>query len=236
MKFTPSIVLDAPAYYVNHFNGKCNSDKCLILRDLGLESDSEYMNQSFGYMNKPVNILDLTNNKISGLPNLKERTDIHTLLIARNRVSYIDGKLLPKRLENLVLGHNNITSLDELNGLKSGPKTLTNLCLRANDVCHMEGYREYIIKLMPHLQVLDFTKVTDKERKAAKSFELPKHKKQKTGDAKHKEPYDESVELINMVVKKMTKEEREDLKKQLANATTLDEILRLEKLLSGGVE
>lgn len=48
-------------------------------------------------------------------------------------------------------------------------------------------------------------------------------------------PRDKTMEIMNLVVSKMTVERRNELKKQLAEATSLEEIARLEKLLSGGV-
>lgn len=139
MKFTPSVVIDAPCYYVDHFHAKNNNvDKCVILRDRKLESDADSMPASLRHLSKPVHILDLTNNELRELPNLRDRRDIHTLLLGRNQIAHLNGKRLPRKLANLVLAINDISSLSQLKGLHYAPKTLTNLSLRGNPICHLQ--------------------------------------------------------------------------------------------------
>lgn len=110
----PSIVIDAPQYYVDHFNGKHNVDKCVILRDLQLESDTESMPSSMKHLTKPTHILDLTNNDLLTIPDLSSRDDIHTLLLARNNIVDVDGRLLPMNLQNLTLSNNGLRRFEEL--------------------------------------------------------------------------------------------------------------------------
>ena len=47
-------------------------------------------------------------------------------------------------------------------------KSLTMLSLLHNPVVTRRNYREYVIHKFPNLRVLDFKKVKDKEREAAK--------------------------------------------------------------------
>lgn len=164
MKVTPSTILDAPSYYSSHFNGKYNTDRCLVLRDLELEYDDTTLPTSMKMMPSGTHIVDLTNNSFTSVPPLSERSDVHTLLLSRNNIHAIDGSLLPNRLRNLTLAHNGIETLDQLNGLKSAPNTLENLSLKGNNVCYIEGYREYVLQLLPQLRVLDFSKVKAQER------------------------------------------------------------------------
>lgn len=238
MKFTPSIVIDAPQYYVDHFNGKYNVDKCVILRDLQLETDSESMPSSLKHLTKPTHILDLTNNDLIMIPDLSSRDDIHTLLLARNNIVDIDGRLLPMNIQNLTLSNNSIRRFEDLQRLRRVPKTLKNLILIGNQVCHLANYREQVLRLVPHLETLDFQNVSTEERKNATTFS-----RQADGEtlapvsasAKDNKSRDKTMEIMNLVVSKMTVEKRNELKKQLAEATSLEEIARLEKLLSGGV-
>ncbi|CAD6645374.1 XXYS1_4_G0019800.mRNA.1.CDS.1 [Saccharomyces cerevisiae] len=238
MKFTPSIVIDAPQYYVDHFNGKYNVDKCVILRDLQLETDSESMPSSLKHLTKPTHILDLTNNDLIMIPDLSRRDDIHTLLLGRNNIVEVDGRQLPMNVQNLTLSNNSIRRFEDLQRLRRAPRTLKNLTLIGNQVCHLANYREHVLRLVPHLETLDFQNVTAEERKSAMSFP-----RQADGDTlgpvntaiKDNGSRDKTMEIMNLVVSKMTVERRNELKKQLAEATSLEEIARLEKLLSGGV-
>ncbi|CCH58405.1 hypothetical protein TBLA_0A06120 [Henningerozyma blattae CBS 6284] len=236
MKFTPSTIIDAPSYGVDFFDGTFDVDKCVILRDLDLESDSATMNTSLASLAPSTNILDLTNNSLTVLPNLRNHKSLHTLLLARNRIRTIDGRLLPSNLNNLVLSNNGITTLDQVNGLQHAPKTITNLSLRGNQICHLEGYRTYILTLLPSLQILDFTKITQDERNAVKdgTIKLKQVSHQLQADSKAISE-DKSLELMQHVVHKMTDERKKELKLQLINATSLEEIDRLEKLLAGGI-
>lgn len=238
MKFTPSVVIDAPGYYVDHCSGGKNTDKCIILRDKQLESDSESMPVSLKHLSKPTNILDLTNNELKELPNLRNRTDIHTLLLGRNDIKYVNGKGLPRHLRNLVLANNNISSISQLKGLHYAPKTLTNLSLRGNPICHLQDFRIHVIRYIPKLQVLDFQNVTKEERRLANSKienrgDMVKDQLQKVSVSKNRERKDKNIELMNFVIGKMSEERKKELKQQLSNAKSLDEIMKLEKLLSG---
>ncbi|CAI4052840.1 U2 snRNP complex subunit LEA1 SKDI_16G0660 [Saccharomyces kudriavzevii IFO 1802] len=238
MKFTPSLVLDAPQYYVDHFNGKYNVDKCVILRDLQLEIDSESMPSSLKHLTKPTHILDLTNNDLIMIPDLSSRDDIHTLLLARNNIVDVDGRLLPMNIQNLTLSNNGIRRFEELQSLRRAPKTLKNMTLLGNQVCHLANYREQVLRLVPHLETLDFQNVTADERKNASrlSGQMNSGISRSVGTTvKDNETRDKTIEIMNLVVSKMTVERRNELKKQLAEATSLEEIARLEKLLSGGV-
>ncbi|QLG71061.1 hypothetical protein HG535_0B00990 [Zygotorulaspora mrakii] len=237
MKITPSVVIDAPEYYVDHFNGKYNLDKCTILRNLRLESDSEAMSSSLKHIAKPTRVLDFTNNELILIPDLQLRTDIHTILLGRNQISHVDGKALPSRLVNLVLASNNIAHFEQLNGLQASPKTLKNVVLRGNQVCHLQGYREYVVRLLPQLEVLDFTRVTPKDREKSKvESPIGAPSMSISSDNFRNEPRDKSMEIMNLVVGKMSEEKRKVLNQQLKNATSLAEIAKIEKLLSGRVQ
>lgn len=238
MKFTPSVVIDAPGYYVDHFQGGNNVDKCVILRDKQLESDSESMPASLKHLSRPTNVLDLTNNELKEIPNLRNRTDIHTLLLGRNDIKYVNGKRLPRHLKNLVLANNNISSISQLKGLHHAPKTLINLSLHGNPICHLQDYRVHVIRLIPKVQVLDFQNVTREERRLANSKiergeVTTKELAQKVPVPANRERKDKNIELMNFVVGKMSEERKKEIKQQLANAKSLDEIMKLEKLLSG---
>ena len=172
------------------------------------------------------------------VPDLSSREDIHTLLLARNNIVDVDGRLLPMNIENLILSSNSIKRFEELQRLRKAPKTLKNLVLVGNQVCHLANYREQVLRLVPQLESLDFQNVTAEERKNATKVSIGAdgEKLRPIGVlAKDNGTRDKTMEIMNLVVSKMTVERRNELKKQLAEATSIEEIARLEKVLSGGV-
>ncbi|QLL33638.1 hypothetical protein HG536_0E05490 [Torulaspora globosa] len=232
MRFTPSVLLDAPEYYVDHLNGKHDVDKCTILRNLQLETDTESMPSSLKRLSKPTHILDLTNNELVAIPDLRDRSDIHTVLLSRNQITATNGRLLPGRIRNLVVANNNISTLEQLNGLKNAPGSLETLVLRGNQVCHLQGYREHVLRAVPNLTVLDFERVTQEERvRSRETQEIDIASEAVATGVKR----DKSLEIADLVVSKMSEERKNELKAQLASATSLAEIARIEKLLAGGV-
>ncbi|SCV01205.1 LAMI_0G10000g1_1 [Lachancea mirantina] len=240
MIVTPGIVLDAPTYYQDALNGKCESDKCVTLRDLDLETDQNSMPLMLTKLPYPCHILDLTNNNLTQLPPISDRTDVHTVLCSRNQISSPNGSLLPRNVKRLTLARNGIDNLEQLNDLKSAPASLENVNLRSNGVCYLQGYRDYVIQLLPGIKTLDFTAVSDGERRrvahgAAKNSLETDASVTITAAVSSAAPRDKSAELMSDVVMKLDEDTREKLKDQLSNATTLEEIDRIEKILSGGV-
>ncbi|CCK69857.1 U2 snRNP complex subunit LEA1 KNAG_0D01050 [Huiozyma naganishii CBS 8797] len=238
MQLTPSIVTDAPSYYVNHLQRQYNLDKVVILRDLGLENDSISMPTSLKRLAFPTHIIDLTNNELTSIPNLSPRQDIHTLLLARNRISLVDGRALPCKLRNLVLTSNKIDRFELLSSLRFAPRTLKVLSLRGNPICHLEDYRINVIRYLPYLQSLDFTTVTKDERLAARKLKklnpVAEESVSLSSIVTTSTNKDKETELMDLVVSKMSEEQRKNLVDQLNKATSLEEISRLEKILSGG--
>lgn len=232
MKITPSVVLDAPTYYVSHFNGVYDTEKCVVIRDLGIECDDEAMPAVLAKLPKPTHVLDLTNNELNQIPDLSAHDEITTLLLGRNRISKIDGRRLPRRLRRLVLSNNGVEQLAALEGLRHAPKTLENLSLRGNSVCHLEDYRVFALSRAPQLKTLDFTKISDQERNAGCKFRSSPGKDIAPSRQEFK---DKNEEIMDVIVGKMSDEVRNRLKDELAAASTLDEIERIESLLSGGV-
>lgn len=233
MKFTPSVVLDAPQYYVDLLNGKYDVDKCTILRDLQLETDTVSMPSSLRRLSKPTHVLDLTNNELLLVPQLRDRGDIHTVLLSRNQIAVLDGRALPGRIRNLVVANNNVSTLEQLDGLRYAPASLENLVLRGNSVCHLQGYREHVLRLVPSLTVLDFERVTQRDRVRAR--EAPQTAVAGGEPVVSGVTRDKTSEIVDLVVRKMSTERKNELKAQLASATSLAEIARIEKLLAGGV-
>lgn len=90
---------------------------------------------------------------------------LKTLLMSNNRIHRIDANIassLPS-LETLILAHNQIVDLVELEGVLKLSK-LQYLSLVENPVQRQEYYRQYIIHRLPSLKMLDFKKVTQTVR------------------------------------------------------------------------
>ncbi|QLQ81199.1 hypothetical protein HG537_0E05540 [Torulaspora globosa] len=231
MKLTPSVVLDAAEYYVDHVDGKHDVDKCKVFRNLQLESD-ESMVSSLKRLSRPMHIVDFTNNELVCVPDLSGRNDIHTVLLSRNQITVLDGGKLPRKIRNLVVANNNVCSLEQLNGLKNAPGSLETLVLRGNQVCHLQGYREHVIRAVPSLRVLDFERVRQEERIRAGELQDVDIGPEAVATGVRR---DKSLEIADLVVSKMSEERKNELKAQLESATSLAEIARIEKLLAGGV-
>ncbi|SCU98939.1 LAFA_0G20978g1_1 [Lachancea sp. 'fantastica'] len=240
MKLTPGALIDAPKYYNNIGNGTHNTEMTVVLRDLQLENDNEAMPAVIRkYLPSATQILDLTNNDLTAIPDLRAKTSITTLLLSRNRIHGIDGSSLPRHLRSLVLANNGISKLGDLQGLRKSPRTLRNLVLRGNQVCYLENYRLYTLSLVPQLQTLDFSKISDDERQKARLFKSADLSKEtgvnQQADQRAKTPRDKDGEVMSVVLEKMDTDVREKLKEQLANAATLEEMERIEKILTGGL-
>ena len=91
---------------------------------------------------------------------------------------------LPK-LDTLIMTNNNIQELADIETLSTA-KTLTMLSLLHNPVVAKPNYRLFVIHRFPNLRVLDFKKVKDKEREAAKKLFKTKEGKTQLKDISRK--------------------------------------------------
>jgi U2 small nuclear ribonucleoprotein A' len=181
--------------------------------------------------------IDLTNNEIVTMGNFPLLMKTRTLLLAKNRVNNIQEGIqlqLPK-LKSLSLVGNSISDYSTLEKLKH-LKRLEDLYMNDNPICLMEHLREFTIWCLPNLKVLNFEKVSMKERQRARELfgdvDEPTELvyKLRTIGKKHTGSNDD----IGSVVKKLSEEEREKLKQELKSATSLKDIDRIETALRNG--
>jgi Leucine-rich repeat (LRR) protein len=122
--------------------------------------------------------MDLSDNEIVRLENFPVMRRLRVLVACNNRISRVSPSLaatLPS-LETLVLSHNRIAALADLDAL-SGLKRVTVLSLVGNPVTRVPNYRLFTVYRFPALQLLDFARVRRKERlEAAKFFASKKGK------------------------------------------------------------
>jgi U2 small nuclear ribonucleoprotein A' len=115
--------------------------------------------------------LDFSDNDIKKLDNFPMMKRLDGLLFHNNSISRIHpqiGSYLPN-LTTLMLTNNKLVYYYEIEHLSSILK-LSVLCLADNPVSYKQYYREVVIYRIPQLKVLDFQKITPKEKKDIKQF------------------------------------------------------------------
>jgi U2 small nuclear ribonucleoprotein A' len=191
-------------------------------RELDLRSNRIPAIDNLSVTRDQYDTIDLTDNDISVLGNFPRLERLQNLYISRNNIAKIDrglGAVLPQ-LSCLILAHNSIEELESLDPLSELGSTIKVLSLANNPVCKRKNYRQHIIQLLPNLKVLDFSKVTTLERQQAKQISLSRD---------HVEPKTSPAVL--------TEKERQRIAKiqtAIQQAKSLDEIQRLEHILSMG--
>ncbi|EFQ30740.1 U2 small nuclear ribonucleoprotein A [Colletotrichum graminicola] len=195
----------------------------------------------------PHDSIDFTDNDIQVLGNFPLSPRLQTLLLAHNRVSSIQPAL-PNAIPNLaqlVLASNQLAELADLDVL-AGFKRLTHLVLADNPVTKKENYRYWVVWRCPSVRFLDYQKVKEAEREKAREL---------FGTAE--EPTAEASKIMGIKSKKLdlaasngatggggatsklsriklTDKEKERLKEMIKKADSLQEIIRLEKMLTEG--
>ncbi|PCD40180.1 U2 small nuclear ribonucleoprotein A' [Fusarium graminearum] len=209
----------------------------------------------------PHDAIDFTDNDIQVLGNFPLSPRITTLLLARNRVSSIQpslAKAIPN-LANLVLSSNNLVELADLDALASFPR-LTHLVLSDNPVSKKENYRYWVLWKCPSVRFLDFVKVKESEREQARELfgteEEPTALAAKVRtilfDSKLATPKLTIVQIQGIKTTnfstsadgseapsklsriKLTDAEKKRLQERIKKATSLQEIIALEKELNEG--
>ena len=122
--------------------------------------------------NDQFGTIDLTENEIVTLEVLPQLLRLRTLLLANNRITRVDEHFADQctHLESLILTNNKIAKFEEISKIAATCSGLVRLSLIGNIVNQLPHYRMYVIFKMPKLRNLDFQKVTDKERAAAKKL------------------------------------------------------------------
>lgn len=207
MKLTIEMVATAPS-----FINPCG-ERVLSLRSNHITDISSLVGIDQGDI---YECIDLTNNQIVFLSRFPTLSRTKTLLVGRNRIRIIDAGFVESlpNLESLSLVNNSLQLLDDLKSL-AGMKRLKTLQLLGNPVTQLENYRLWCIWLVPTLEVLDFEKVKDSERKKALSI------------------YEKEVKPVPQK-RGLDEESRAKLRKELEDATTIAEIEHIKAILDRG--
>ncbi|KAH8120656.1 L domain-like protein [Phellopilus nigrolimitatus] len=160
MKLAPELLIQSPS-----------SLNPIKERQLDLRGHKIPAIENLGVTKDQHDAIDFTDNSIVALANFPLLRRLRTLLLANNRVSSISPglHLSVPHLTSLILTNNNISELGDLEPLKE-LTSLKYLSLLGNPVKEKKWYREWIIFRIPSLRVLDFQRIRDKERQAAKSL------------------------------------------------------------------
>lgn len=213
-----------------------NGDRVLNLRSLQIP-----LLEHLDILGDIHEVIDLTDNDLRILGNFPLLIKLRSLLIANNRITSIQrglAQFIPQ-LESLSLISNNINSLSVLEPLKAF-KNLHSLYLSNNGITNDENYRSFVVWLLPQLTVLDFQKIKQSERSASTekfgTFENPSDLAKSILNYSNSTiiEIDKSTQQVERVLKKLTNEEREILKEELKNASSLAEIDRIENTLKNG--
>jgi len=134
-------------------------------------------------------VIDLTDNNIQKIDNFPLLKRLDTLLLHNNRIQYIQKDLHEKlpNLKTLALTNNNITELEHIDPLAACRK-LEYLTLLSNPLVHKPNYRAYVIHTLKSVRVLDFRRVKDAERLAAKKLFKGKKVTETAGEAEATDP------------------------------------------------
>ncbi|CDS36648.1 u2 small nuclear ribonucleoprotein A' [Echinococcus multilocularis] len=115
--------------------------------------------------------IDFTDNEIRKLDGFPLLQRLKSLIMTGNKIIRIGEDLVSSipNLETLILTDNNIAELKDLDPLAPLSK-LTFLSLARCPVTMKMNYRLYVVGRMPQLRFLDFKRITQAERKQARSF------------------------------------------------------------------
>ena len=124
--------------------------------------------QNLSATNDQFSCINLTDNSISEINYLPRLKKLKTLMLINNRITKIENDFAINCpfLTNLVLTNNKISDFQQIDNIASC-KTLQKLYLVDNMVTKMKNYRLYVIYKMPTLRILDYQRITKKEKEDA---------------------------------------------------------------------
>ena len=200
--------------------------------------------ENLGATQNQFDAVDLSDNEIVRLEGFPVLPRLHTLTLCNNRIARVAPGLqnaLPA-LETLTLTNNRVTSFGDVDAL-AGLRRLKRLSLLGNPVAAREDYRLYVAHVLPSVAILDFRKVKQAERDAARKKFGGKggEKALESARAKTFAPGAVPSEPAPMEADASappagpTPEQLLALKAAIANAATLEEVTRLEQALTTGI-
>ncbi|ORY81471.1 leucine-rich repeat-domain-containing protein [Protomyces lactucae-debilis] len=205
-------------------------------RELDLRGHKIPVLENLGVTRDQNDAIDLTDNEIRHLGNLPKLPRLKMLLLGRNRIASLADSLATgiPNLERLVLTQNLLQSLSDLEPLAQ-LKRLCFLVLQGNPVTQQQHYRSWIIWRCPSLRILDYAKVKQSERTAARELfgssleDMTPLAAQIAGTKSN--TFDVGGETA---MGRMSEAERQRIHRAILSATTMQEVVKLENMLAEG--
>lgn len=254
MRLTPDDILQAE-----------QSLNCLGDRELVLRSHAIEMIENLAIANDSFDIIDFSGNMIStlgeGFPPFPR---LNSLYLGCNLIS----KILPgiseslPNLETLILTSNRISTVKDLNLEElSKLENLKVLSLVQNPVMDLPNIREILLKHIPTLTVLNFTKVTEMERKTAikarkdlnldkrprPGIDVPETKGKENGNKRMKtfvigqedkgandKTDTENIQNQPTKIVVLSTEEKQTIAKMIEDAKSVEEVVQLQNAIRDG--
>lgn len=202
----------------------------LCLRDMKIPTI-----ENLGATLNQFDTIDFTSNeirKLDGFPNLPK---IKTLYLANNHISKIAENLeqyIPN-LDTLMLNNNSLQELADIDPLATLSK-LAHVSFDRNPIVMKKDYRLYVIHILPNLRTLDCNRITQKERDASRKLFKTKSSEKMKKKQKGANTFVPGGELAKQQAQRMSKKDVEAIKKAIVEATSLDEVERLNVILQSG--
>ena len=154
----------------------CDSSiNALKERELDLRGFKIPAIENMGASRDQNDTIDMTDNDVRFLGNFPRMLRLQHLTLSNNLIARVDAsihKQLPY-LVSLILTNNAISDFQEVSHLRR-LRHMRYLCLMGNPVAREKHYREFVVWCMPHLRVLDYRRITERERAVArKTFVAP---------------------------------------------------------------
>lgn len=207
-------------------------------RELDLRGNKIAVIENLGATLDQFDTIDFSDNEIRKLDGFTLLRRLKCIIVNNNRVCRIAEGLetcLPK-LETLVLTNNSIEDMCDVDPLVT-IKTLTYLSLMRNPVAHKPSYRQYVIFKLPQLRVLDFKRITLKERKESLAmFGGKKGEEQIRALSKRPKTFNPGELAAAPTPSKAqpSTDQIQRIRLAIANAKSLEEVQQLEAMLKAG--
>jgi U2 small nuclear ribonucleoprotein A' len=200
-------------------------------REINLRANKIPVIENLGATQNHFDAINLSDNDLTRLNNMPPLSRLRALYVNNNNISRIAAdffEAIPE-LSSLMLSGNKLTDLVDLDPIFKC-KNLVRLCMQDNPVTARSHYRYYVIFKAPlTLRFLDFQRIKDKERKAAQTLFSGERGEQLLADiAPPKKVVEDEPEAQG------NEETIAAIKEAIANATSLEEVAKLEKALRTG--
>ncbi|CAJ1963021.1 unnamed protein product [Cylindrotheca closterium] len=196
--------------------------------------------------------MDFTDNRLTHLDNFPKLERLACLLLSGNVIESLDPANMSKNVPNIQsidLSNNRISSLYQVGALGKACPKLQFLSLNGNSVTRRQHYRLYTIKQIPSLKFLDYTRITKTERERAdrlansaagaalESDVQSEAKNGVSGSSTATKTFvpGEGESAKESFVTSFTKEQKEEIRDLVANASSPAEIDEIERSVKRGI-